>query len=174
MKDKLLIKIFEDVRGGKLDIVSALAELSSEKTIEDIGIAKVDHGRAARCGFPEFIYGEGKTASQIFEIMKRMKAPGKNVLATRVSPEKAAFVTKKLKNAEYDEAARCLFIKDAKRKTAKKGNILIVTAGTSRSRSKPCTRSNFQDSERKPASTPELPEYTGFFHSVRNCGKPMS
>ena len=131
MKDKLLIKIFEDVRGGKLDIVSALAELSSEKTIEDIGIAKVDHGRAARCGFPEFIYGEGKTASQIFEIMKRMKAPGKNVLATRVSPEKAAFVTKKLKNAEYDEAARCLFIKDAKRKTAKKGNILIVTAGTS-------------------------------------------
>ena len=131
MKDKSLIKILEDVSTGKLDIVSALAELSSAKTVEDIGIAKVDHGRAARCGFPEFIYGEGKTASQIFEIMKSMKAPGKNVLATRVSPEKAAFVMKKLKGTEYDKAACCLFIKGVKKKIPKKGNILILTAGTS-------------------------------------------
>lgn len=131
MKDKILIQVLEDVRAGKLDIVSALAELSSGKTTEDIGIAKVDHGRGTRCGFPEFIYGEGKTASQIFEIMKRMKGPGKNVLATRVSPEKAAFVMKKIKEAEYDETAHCLFVRGIKKKAPKKGNILVLTAGTS-------------------------------------------
>ncbi|OGV32450.1 MAG: hypothetical protein A2020_02020 [Lentisphaerae bacterium GWF2_45_14] len=131
MKDKILAQILGDVRSGKLDIVSALAELSSEKTVEDIGIAKIDHGRASRCGFPEFIYGEGKNAVQILEIMKKLKKTGKSVLATRVSPGKADYVLKKIKGSEYDEAAHCLFIKDTRKSPVKKGNILILTAGTS-------------------------------------------
>ena len=54
---------------------------------EDLGFAKVDHHRALRRGFPEAIFGAGKTPDQVLAIVDRIAARGQNVIVTRTSAE---------------------------------------------------------------------------------------
>ncbi|HZG55246.1 nickel pincer cofactor biosynthesis protein LarB, partial [Paenibacillus sp.] len=82
-------------------------------------------------GFPEVVFGEGKTAEQIAAIMARLAEHADRVLATRVSPEKAAFVADELPGVTYHEAARALtwFKKPILR--MRDGYVAVVCAGTS-------------------------------------------
>lgn len=73
--------------------------------------AELDFDRSGRCGFPEFIYGAGKTAEQIAGIMRKLEQSEVPVLATRVSGESAAAVCREIPEAEYDELARTLCIR---------------------------------------------------------------
>jgi NCAIR mutase (PurE)-related protein len=130
MNDEDLKKIFQEVKDGKLDIVSALARIGEQKNISDIGFARIDHARNARCGFPEFIYGEGKTAGQIVSIIEKMLEKKHPVLVTRINSESAEEVLKKYPEAEYDKLARALMIRSYGTEK-KSGLVLIVTAGTS-------------------------------------------
>ena len=101
------------------------------EVIEEMGFAEVDHARERRQGFPEVIYGEGKTGEQVLAIMEALaeKSAG-SVMATRVSAEKAAFVQEKLPEARYDEVSRILYIeRPVVRDPARM--ILILSAGTS-------------------------------------------
>lgn len=99
---------------------------------KELGFAAVDTGRERRQGFAEVIYGAGKTAEQIIEILKTLLAESEgNVMATRVDREKALTVLAALPEARYDEVSRILcverkpLVEDAVRR------ILVVTAGTS-------------------------------------------
>lgn len=102
----------------------------SNKDFIDIDIAKVDIQRSERNGYPEVIYGEGKTANQIIEISKVLLSNDKTVLATRVSEEKMSEIYKVFPDAIYDKDARCMSLnkKDTKKPDS---YIAIVTAGTS-------------------------------------------
>ncbi|WP_455539846.1 nickel pincer cofactor biosynthesis protein LarB [Terrisporobacter sp.] len=102
----------------------------SNKDFIDIDIAKVDIQRSERNGYPEVIYGEGKTADQIIEISKVLLSKDKTVLATRVSEEKISEIYKAFPDAVYDKEARCMSLnkKDTKKPDS---YIAIVTAGTS-------------------------------------------
>jgi len=122
--------IFQKVKSGELDIVSALAQVGSEHDISDIGCAKIDNSRQARCGFPEFIFGEGKNVEQIIQIVREICKKEQPVLLTRISSETAEKVIAEFPEAEYDALARTLMIKKGM-PAKKKGKILIVTAGTS-------------------------------------------
>lgn len=92
--------------------------------------ADLDFERDRRCGFAEFVYGAGKTPEQIAAIMAELAAYGKPVLATRVAPEAAEFVLKKLPDAEYDEIARSITIQTRK-KVRHSGKVAVICAGTS-------------------------------------------
>ena len=99
---------------------------------KELGFAAVDTGRERRQGFAEVIYGAGKTAEQIIEILKTLLAESEgNVMATRVDREKALTVLAALPEVRYDEVSRILcverkpLVEDAARR------ILVVTAGTS-------------------------------------------
>ena len=92
--------------------------------------AELDFDRDRRCGFAEFIYGAGKTPEQIAAIMSELAACGKPVLTTRVSPEAARQVRKKLPNAEYDDSARTLLI-PGRKKMKRSGKVAVICAGTS-------------------------------------------
>lgn len=99
---------------------------------KELGFAAVDTGRERRQGFAEVIYGAGKTAEQIIEILKTLLAESEgNVMATRVDREKALTVLAALPEVRYDEVSRILcverkpLVEDAVRR------ILVVTAGTS-------------------------------------------
>ena len=81
---------------------------ASEEGFEDLGFAKVDHARAARCGRPEVIFCEGKTPREVAEIAARIVAVSGYVLATRASAEQYNEVAAKLRNVEYHERARCI------------------------------------------------------------------
>ena len=102
----------------------------SDDEFIDINVAKVDIQRDKRNGYPEVIYGQGKTADQIIKISKALLSKNKTVLATRVSKEKMSKIYKEFPDAVYDGYARCMSIN---KKNIKKpdGYIAIVTAGTS-------------------------------------------
>ncbi|MCJ7751940.1 MAG: 1-(5-phosphoribosyl)-5-amino-4-imidazole-carboxylate carboxylase, partial [Armatimonadetes bacterium] len=70
MTERQLSKLLRDVKAGKVPVGEAVERLR-ELPFEDLGFAKVDHHRELRTGFPEVIYGAGKTVEQVVEIAKR-------------------------------------------------------------------------------------------------------
>lgn len=109
--------------------VDQAAELLSQKTVSDLDFSKVDLERQKRTGYPEVIYGEGKTVDQIVAIMSALHTNHQNILATRILPEQAAGIQKALPNVTYHETARCM-MEVATRQPETKSFIAVVTAGT--------------------------------------------
>lgn len=129
MNAESIRKLFEQVGRGKLSPDAAVDRLR-HLPFEDLGFAKVDHHRALRVGMPEVVFGEGKTPAQLAQIFSRLATHGGNILATRVSKKQFAAVRKKVRKAEYREAARAIVLRRDQKKYGK-GTIAVVSAGTS-------------------------------------------
>lgn len=98
--------------------------------VSDLGFAQLDHHRSLRKGFPEVIYGGGKTPAQVLAIVAKMVEHGHHVLVTRITGEHARVVRKKFRQAVWHEAARCLTLQ--KNPLPKRqGTIAVLCAGTS-------------------------------------------
>ena len=123
-------KVLEGVRCQTISIDTALARLKS-LPFEDIGFASLDHHRTLRKGFPEVIWGEGKTSSQIITIIKKMLCNKEPILVTRVDAGKAARIRKTLPSLTYHPASRLLTLQQKKQVPKGRGTILVVSAGTS-------------------------------------------
>ena len=82
---------------------------------EDLGFACVDHHRAVRLGFPEVIFGQGKTVEQIVGIFKSLQARQDTVLITRVDGEKAREILRETSGLQHNPEAKTLFCTRAKR-----------------------------------------------------------
>lgn len=124
-----ILKILAEVREGSLDR-DAAAEQIRGLAFEDIGYARVDHGRAARQGFPEVIFGLGKRPEQIAGIFERIVARSPNVLITRATPEVFGLIRNIHTDAEWHEEARLIRVfRD--RTDLGTGEITVCTAGTS-------------------------------------------
>ncbi|WP_209124235.1 nickel pincer cofactor biosynthesis protein LarB [Alkalihalobacillus sp. BA299] len=129
MENKRIDVILNEVRDGTLSIDKAKALLSS---FEDIGFAKLDHQRQKRTGFPEVVYGEGKTANQIISIVLSLMKSTNRVLATRVDDQKGYQVKEAIPEMEYNSEARTLFWKQPDETLCiYEGYIAVVCAGTS-------------------------------------------
>ena len=94
-----LESILAGVANGSIDIKDAI-HLLKQSGVEDVGFARIDHGRRERCGFPEVIFAESKQPEQIVVIAKRIVASGEPLLITRLDEAKFKY----LKN-EASEAA---------------------------------------------------------------------
>lgn len=130
MNEKNLKTMLQGVKQGTLSVEKALVELKA-LPFEDIGFANIDHHRAIRKGFPEVIWGEGKTAEHIIGIIKKMAARKDPVLATRVDAQKARKIKKAFPKAAYYPESRALTIVQKKIENRGRGIILVVSAGTS-------------------------------------------
>jgi NCAIR mutase (PurE)-related protein len=129
MNPESLRKLMQAVRGRKISPDEAVARLR-HMPFEDIEIAKLDHHRALRTGFPEVILAEGKTARQVGTIFARLAKQKNNVLATRATRAQFAEVRKRARKAEYHELGRAILLRqDAT--IYGKGEIAVVSAGTS-------------------------------------------
>lgn len=117
------------VADGSVDVEAALASLSHEPT-ESLGFATIDHHRALRQGYPEVVYGAGKTPEQVVAIARRIAERGDGVLVTRVDPTAAAALTNALPGAVHNPLGRTLLL-GGRAPIAVRGEVLIVTAGTS-------------------------------------------
>jgi NCAIR mutase (PurE)-related protein len=93
----------------------------------DVQPTTVDFERARRCGFPEVIFGEGKSPETIAAIARAQSERGQPVLATRVSSDQAAAVASQLPECKYNPSARTLTIGRA---AVKRGRVTVITAGT--------------------------------------------
>jgi len=119
----------EQFRNGKITLEKALHAFQAPP-VDDLGFAQVDHHRALRKGFPEVIYGAGKTAEQIATIAAHLFTREKRFLITRISPEKAKVVKRRVKSAVYHETACCMTV-EKEPQTKRPGSVAILCAGTS-------------------------------------------
>jgi len=114
-----------------LDAVHAeLMERLRAQPFEDLGFARVDHQRTARKGFPEVVFGEGKTPAQVAAIAGRIVGRGQTLLVTRTGPEAFAAVRAAVPDAVFHEQAR-LIERRAGELPRGTGTILVAAAGTS-------------------------------------------
>jgi NCAIR mutase (PurE)-related protein len=125
-----LKKLLEEVKNDKLDIDSALIELKN-LPYEDLGYANVDHHREIRNGYPEVIYCEGKTDEHILGIVDKMYKKDSNVLGTRCREETFLKLKNIYSKAQYDKLSKTLMIQKHHIEDTGKGEILIVSGGTS-------------------------------------------
>jgi NCAIR mutase (PurE)-related protein len=121
--------LLKAVRRGTLSPEQAAERLKS-LPFEDLGFAKVDHHRALRRGFPEVVYGGGKTAEQVAAIVERMAARGQNVLVTRTGADVHRTLAARRPQARFHEAARCITL-SLREPAPLPGRAAVVCAGTS-------------------------------------------
>ncbi len=100
-------------------------------TQENIGFATLDHSRETRKGYPEVVFGEGKTVPQLLEIIPRLLERSGKILVTRVGEEKVFAIQKKIPQLHWNPQARCLHYPLRPKVQHRKGNILVLAAGTS-------------------------------------------
>jgi pyridinium-3,5-biscarboxylic acid mononucleotide synthase len=114
---------------GNLSTEEATEKLKN-LSYENIGYARVDHSRAVRQGFPEVVFGQGKTKQQIVGIFEKLVGRSQNVLITRTTAEVFGEVRNVFTDAEWHADARIIRVFRDKTELGT-GEIAIVTAGTS-------------------------------------------
>ncbi len=96
----------------------------------DLGFAKIDTDRASRRGFPEVVYGAGKTHEQLREIIGALLSAQKNMLCTRLNAEVGGALADEFEALRYDEVARVAYAHGDNERRGQ-GTIGVVVAGTS-------------------------------------------
>jgi NCAIR mutase (PurE)-related protein len=123
------IKLLEKFRAGGVGREELLRKFQAPP-VADLGFAQVDTHRALRKGFPEVIFGAGKTAEQVVGIASKLLEGEQRLLVTRVNADHVRGLKKKFKHAKHHELARCVTI-DRKPLPKRPGTIAVVCAGTS-------------------------------------------
>ena len=108
------------------EVVSHLRQLP----YEDLEFARVDHHRSLRKGFPEVIFGQGKSAEQVAAISAAVLRHSDRLLITRAEPEAFSRVRAVAPDAVHDETARTIVVDRRADKTLTPG-VMVVCAGTS-------------------------------------------
>ena len=124
--------LLEEVASGALTPEAAqdgLLQYLRQAPFEDLGFARVDHHRGLRQGFPEVVFGQGKTPGQIAAIAERIVAAGHNLLVTRTTADAHAAVRERLPDASFHELARTITL-HASDQPPGRGTVLIAAAGT--------------------------------------------
>lgn len=129
MTEDQIRKILEEFKTGALSGDEALHRLRS-LPFEDLGFANIDHHRSLRQGFPEVIFGGGKTVDQVGRIVESMYKHDHNVLITRSCEAHFERVKQLAPEAEFHEIARTISIVKTN-KILGKGTVMVVSAGTS-------------------------------------------
>src|SRR3989442_5769569 len=96
-------------KSGKLETREAALQIR-DLHYEDIGYARVDHSRSARQGFPEVVFGPGKTRSQIVGIVERLVQKSPNIIVTHTDEGTFGEVRNVVTDAEWHESARLIRI----------------------------------------------------------------
>jgi NCAIR mutase (PurE)-related protein len=132
MNRQQLRALLEAVGAGTLTPESAqeqLLQVLRQQPFEDLGFARVDLHRNTRQGFPEVIFGQGKTPPQIAAIAARVVNAGGNLLVTRTTAEAFTAVRATLPDARFHEAARCITLETSPAPKGR-GTVLLAAAGT--------------------------------------------
>ncbi len=132
-------ELLEKVRSGELEPAEAKRALEREAGYRlalagdsaELGYATLDLSREKRTGFPEVIFGEGKTSDQIIGIFGTFREHADRVLATRVDKAKAAALLAAFPDAVYHESARCVTWYRMQLADTGSRYVAVVAAGTS-------------------------------------------
>jgi NCAIR mutase (PurE)-related protein len=124
-----LEKLIEAHKRDELDTREAAKHIQ-DLYYEDMGYARVDHSREMRQGFPEVVFGQGKTRAQVVGIVERLIQRSANVLVTHTDADTFGEVRNIATDAEWHETAHLIrVVRDRTERGV--GSIAAVTAGTS-------------------------------------------
>lgn len=123
-KLKELLLAYKD---GRMTLEQVMGQLKLFRE-EDLGFAKLDHHRSLRNGFPEVVFGQGKTREQVVAIACSLAAAGSTVLITRTNKEVYQAVAARLP-AQFNELARTIIV-PAGEITPTGGRVAVLSAGT--------------------------------------------
>ena len=129
MNQEHISQLLEKVASGNLEPDKALEQLR-DLPFENLGFAHIDHHRALRTGFPEVIFGQGKTREQILSIAERITEHGSQMLATRLAEDAVQALVERFPQAEHDELARTVLVR-APQTPPRTGLVAVISAGTS-------------------------------------------
>ncbi len=127
MRPAELKRLLGRVRRGTAGVDEA-ARAIAEAPFERLEFATLDHQRALRGGFPEVVFGQGKTPAQIVAIVQRLYARHGLVLVTRASAEAQAALRAACPRAEVWERARAVVVR--RRAPRAVGRVVVICAGT--------------------------------------------
>jgi pyridinium-3,5-biscarboxylic acid mononucleotide synthase len=123
--------LLEQVRRGDVAPDEAAGRIKTAPYVDAGGFAKVDVHRRVRCGYPEVIFGQGKTAEQIERILQVLLQHEQGGLVTRLDPEAAAHLQAVFPGGAHNPLARTFRVQGPEQPGAKLGRVVVVTAGTS-------------------------------------------
>ncbi len=126
-----LLKQFKEGKIGMEEIIAFLSKLPYESISGNFPFpfGRIDHHRVVRRGFPEVIYGGGKSFEQIFAIVEAMVKVGSSVLITRLGKEIGSELLKHFPEGRYYPEARIWMLKNSE-KEIRPGYVAVVTGGT--------------------------------------------
>jgi len=128
VKEGTLRELLLAFRRGEVTLEDVLARLR-HLPYEDLGFAKLDHHRHLRQGFPEVVFGQGKTPEQIAAIVARLLEHSALALVTRTDEAAYAAVRRIAPEAVYHPQARMITIRQGA-PPEPEGLIAVVSAGT--------------------------------------------
>lgn len=123
------VKLLEKFRAGGVGRDKVLHAFQAAPVV-DLGFANVDTHRALRKGFPEVVFGAGKTPEQVLKITSKLVEREERVLVTRITPQHARLLKRKFKRAVHHDLARCVTIEKSPAEK-RSGTIVVACAGTS-------------------------------------------
>ena len=121
--------LLDEVAGGRRSVDEALAQLD-QAPVEALPFAHIDHHRALRQGYPEVVFGEGKTPEQALEICARIAAHGDGFLVTRADAALRASLAAAWPAIELDPLGRTALLRREGAAEPTATGALVVTAGT--------------------------------------------
>jgi NCAIR mutase (PurE)-related protein len=128
-----LVALLEAVQQGTVspaDAQQRVLQFVRQAPFEDLGFARVDHHRSVRQGFPEVVFGQGKSPDQVAAIAERIIARGHSLLVTRTSQEAFAAVQSRATGAVFHDTAHAITLRQND-VVPGKGTIVVAAAGTS-------------------------------------------
>ena len=127
-----LQQLLDQVRTGQVTPEAAVEQvlgLVNGRSYEDLGFARVDHHRELRQGFPEVVFGLGKTPEQIRAISAEIVARGHTLLVTRATQDAFEAVQTAVPDAVFQPVARTITCRQQDVQPGR-GTILVAAAGT--------------------------------------------
>ncbi|MHB1263074.1 MAG: nickel pincer cofactor biosynthesis protein LarB [Gemmatimonadaceae bacterium] len=121
--------LLDGVAQGAVTVDAALDALAFAP-VEQLPFATIDHHRALRQGYPEVIFGSGKTPAQVLGVAERIAERGDGFLVTRVSAEAVELLVAAFPALEVNALGRTAWLAGSRPPAAGRGTVLIVTAGT--------------------------------------------
>jgi NCAIR mutase (PurE)-related protein len=122
--------LLEGVRTGAIEVGAAATRLG-QASVAELSFATLDLDRRQRCGFPEVVFGEGKTAEWVEGAVRRFAEAGQDCFVTRVNAVQSEHLSLRFPHAEQDRLARTFWLPAAADRPAPVGTVVVVTAGTS-------------------------------------------
>ncbi len=129
MDSTFLAKLAGQLAQGEISLDRFLREMARPITA-DLGDVQLYLDRARRCGFPEVVFGEGKSLAVLEKIFRRLLEEGSDMLGTRIAAEPAAELCRLFPQGHYNAVARTFRISGHTGERPPQGCVAVVTAGT--------------------------------------------